>query len=313
MGDRLLLTGAAGFIGRELHRTLAEKGHRVSILETEESFYRNAHLVHPSFEDVYLIDKEGKLPSIPGFSFVVHCGAISDTRETDYARLHLMNVEHTKRLLQCANLNRFIFFSSAGVYGDSAECHPTRSALRPQTAYALSKLVAEHHIQKCNEFLFGSSKACIVRPFNVYGLGELTKKPESRSLVYRMCDPSDKLHRPPDRCGNLGRGGFAAHSHSARRDFIDVRDVCDAINTLIERWGSWKHTVFNIGTGVSTSVSELARYADLNLINGTNPYSVRTYQMETRAAFDEDSPQLVPTELLSDLHSSVTYMKERLK
>ena len=165
-----------------------------------------------------------------------------------------INVNGTINLLDaCHNnqVNNFIFASSASVYGDVKEL-PIRetSTLAPISSYGISKMHAEEQIltyQKGKKI----NNSIILRIFNVYGDGQ---SPEADIITQFVRRLSRGL--PPIIYGNGTR----------TRDFISVDDVVDGILLSIhsiERKDKNKifssSPIFNLGTGIPTSIKEVAQ------------------------------------------------------
>lgn len=184
MSRRILVTGAAGFIGGHTCRALLEAGYQVTGVDNFDPFYAR------SLKEEGLRELEGR----PGFAFmeadvrdqtamvaaladteaVVHLAARAGVRPSieDPALYASVNVEGTVRLLEAcrqAGVRRFVFGSSSSVYGDDSPI-PFREdapAIRPISPYAATKrageLLAQVHAQ-----LHGIRVAAL-RFFTVYG------------------------------------------------------------------------------------------------------------------------------------------------
>lgn len=301
--SKILLTGAAGFIGREIHRQLADSGYIIDLCENYDEVTRNFSSMDKRYGFIY--DLEMIEPDMMhGYDFVIHCGAVSDTRNTNSELMWEMNYKRAVALASMTALSKrckFIFFSSASVYGNRRcdEClsidDPT--IFDPQTLYSMTKLSAENAIRRMYE---GRSKSLdrddgflIVRPFNVYGPGEYTKSENTRSFVYRVCD-------------SLVSGKkMDVHSLDARRDFIHVDDVALSIVCLVRSWPDTQAVpsrVLNLGTGHAVSILEVLRMFDprvrvsnfngavelpSNFVHQVNPHG-NSYQSTSRAEFRTD-------------------------
>ena len=165
-----------------------------------------------------------------------------------------INVNGTINLLDACYKNQvknFIFASSAAVYGNVKEL-PIKetSALAPISSYGISKKLAEEQVlsyQKGKKI----NNPIILRIFNVYGDGQSPEADVITQFVRRL---SKGL--PPIIYGNGTR----------TRDFISVDDVVDGILLSIhsiERKDKNKifssSPIFNLGTGMPTSIKEVAQ------------------------------------------------------
>ena len=145
-------------------------------------------------------------------------------------------VAHAERL------ERFIHISSSEVYGSSVggamdEDHP----LAPTTPYAAAKCGADRVVHSCVR-TYGLP-AVLVRPFNNFGPAQHLEKLIPRFITSAILGEPLTIH---------GDG-------TAARDWVFVDDTCDAIEAVLAApAGDVVGEAFNVGTGVSTSVAELA-------------------------------------------------------
>ncbi|NLH49877.1 MAG: NAD-dependent epimerase/dehydratase family protein [Myxococcales bacterium] len=170
----ILVTGGAGFIGSHLVRGLLARGERVRILDNLSSGKRaNIAGLDVEFEPADLRDEAAVAAAVRGVDAVYHLAAVVSVPQTvaDPATSHDVNVTGTYRLLENARLagvRRFIFSSSAAVYGDEPSL-PKRetSPLAPRSPYALHKLIGEQYL-KLYADLYGMDTMSF-RYFNVFG------------------------------------------------------------------------------------------------------------------------------------------------
>lgn len=181
--SRVVVTGAAGFIGSHLCERLLADGHEVVGVDSFTDYYdrvrkeRNlrAALAHRSFslEEVD-IASAGINPVLAGASVVFHLAGQPGVRPSwgpHFDRYVHDNIVATQRLLEGlrdVQLERFVFASSSSVYGN-AEVFPTKESTlpRPISPYGMTKLAAEHlafvYMRNFNV------PATALRYFTVYG------------------------------------------------------------------------------------------------------------------------------------------------
>jgi UDP-glucose 4-epimerase len=180
---RVVVTGAAGFVGSHLVERLLADGHEVVGIDSFSDYYDRARKRqnlevargHDNFKLVELDLVDGDVArAIRGATVVFHLAGQPGVRPSwgdHFDRYVQDNIVATQRVLEALRENpvqRFVFASSSSVYGD-AEMFPTKeSALpRPVSPYGMTKLAAEHltFVYMRN---FGLP-ATALRYFTVYG------------------------------------------------------------------------------------------------------------------------------------------------
>jgi len=175
MGERLLVTGATGFIGREVCRRLVEMGTQVRALVrpgTDATAIEDLGVaVHRGdLRDSWTLDGAAR-----GIDLVLHLAVVHRGGAIRRADFWQINSEGTKRLLQESarhRVRRFVYVSTAGVHGDvgagrlAAETDPAR----PRDLYELTKWRGEQAVRRIAHS--DSIESVIVRPSAVYGPGE---------------------------------------------------------------------------------------------------------------------------------------------
>ena len=170
---RILVTGANGFLGREIVRQAAEAG--LSVRATD----RQAACVQPGIEyaPADILEPESLVPLVRGISCVVHAAGLTPAaagRKTEAASFTAVNATGTANVARAAagaGVASFVLISSVSVYGSSGalirnETHPCR----PRGAYAESKLQSE---ERAREIAGASGMSMrILRLATLYGEGD---------------------------------------------------------------------------------------------------------------------------------------------
>lgn len=256
--SRILITGAAGFIGSHLARALLDAGRTVRVLDNFDPFYdvaikrrnldelRRAGGKRFAFLEGDLRDAAVCGRAAAGVDGIVHLAALAGVRPSiqDPVRYMDVNVRGTEILLQATRGRPevpFILGSSSSVYGGNtkvpfAETDPVD---RPVSPYAASKKANE---VQCHAFhhLHGNPVSCM-RFFTVYGPGQ---RPEmaihkfARHILAGLPIPF------------FGDGG-------SRRDYTYVDDIVTGLVAALERARGYE--IYNLGGSATTSLAELVQ------------------------------------------------------
>ncbi len=295
MNELVLVTGGAGFIGQRLCRGLLQHGFRVRVLDNfSDQVHAHRELPADIRGQVELIrgdvrNRADVVQALSGIDVLVHLAAETGTGQSMYKIAHYfdVNVQATALLLdvlqnepvapECRSL---IVASSRAIYGEGAftcslhglvfpgerlnadleaglydpfcpQCRsvlklvatPEQSPFQPLSYYGLSKQIQEQAI-----LMFAQSRGLTgigLRYQNVYGPGQSLKNPYTGILAVFT---------------NLARQAKDIEVYEdglESRDFVFVDDVVAATLRAVEI-RSEKTAAFNVGTGVPTSVMEVA-------------------------------------------------------
>lgn len=253
---KVLLTGAAGFIGSCYLRKLNDIGvNEVFAVDTSPSAHESENLRGKKFTDYLTREallsslEKGRLKEV---DLIVHLGACSDTTEMDRAFLKRNNFEYSQALARwaLANGKRFHYASSASVYGDGKNGYrdddASLASFKPLNPYAESKHMFDSWL--IDQKLTG--KVVGFRYFNVFGPNEYHKN-DMRSMVCKAVDQISK-----DGAVKLfatSRSGYG--DGSEERDFVYVKDVNDVMAYFLESPG--RNGIFNVGSGKARTFKDL--------------------------------------------------------
>ncbi len=258
MSGRLLVTGAAGFIGSHVCETLLVRGDEVVGVDNFDPFYpravkeRNLDGLRRTkgFRFVEADILRDALP-LDGVSVVLHLAARPGVRPSleDPASYGETNVTGTVRVLEAARragVRRMVFGSSSSVYGDAtpAPFAEDAAAVWPISPYAASKRAGEL-MAYAFAHLYGMQIACL-RFFTVYG-------PRQR--------PDLAIHR----FTHLIASGQPIRMHgdgSSERDYTYITDCVDGVLAAVEwpagpRRGGGLAEPINIGGGARVRLDHL--------------------------------------------------------
>jgi len=256
--SRVLVTGAAGFVGSHLTQALVERGHHVRALVHYDSrpglgnldllpraLLSEIEVVHGDINDLTFVSR-----SVAGCDTVFHLAALisvahSFTQPQAYLQTNAIGTLNIAQSCLDRGVRRLIHTSTSECYGTAltvpmTEAHPLQ-ALSP---YAASKIAADKVIESfCTSF---GLPAVTVRPFNTYGPRQSARAAIPAILAQLM-----------NGCAELRLGNT-----SATRDFLYVDDsvqgylrAASAEETLVQG------KVIQLCTGEERSIHSVAEIA----------------------------------------------------
>ncbi|ORB66812.1 epimerase [Mycolicibacterium tusciae] len=246
---RIMVTGGAGFVGRELVAMLSEKAEVLvaDLLRYGTPDWLTREDAAFGFQRLDIRDADATCAVVEDFrpDVIVHLAAIHYIPECDGDPSNAVatNVTGTVNLLtSCRPGTRFVFASSGAVYKpDDADHRELESALGPADIYGITKLQGEQYVQ-----IFAAErgiKAAIVRLFNVIGPGE-TNPHLLPAIVAQLREGLASI--------NLGNTW-------PKRDYIDVLDAAGgfAAVALDTNGDGADCEIVNLGSGRQYSVDEI--------------------------------------------------------
>lgn len=243
MARRTLVTGGAGFVGSTVADTLKAAGDDVVAVDDlttgdRANVSRGIELVVAD-----IADHDGLFAALGDrrFDAVVHCASKTKVVESMakpelYRRVIVEGTSEVLRLAAATGARRFVNFSSGGVaYGETPVCATEESPVAPISPYGVHKVAAEALVAA------GPIRAVTLRPANIYGPRQRTDLEGGVIAIFtgRWRAGEPLVVRGPG---------------TAERDYVYVGDVAEAVRAALEHDVTG---VYNIGTGVATSVNAL--------------------------------------------------------
>jgi len=251
---RALVTGGGGFIGSHIVDNLVSAGAGEVVVLDHFSRGRRENLSgalasgRVRIIEADLRSRGDVARAMAGVTHVFHQAAIRITECADDPRVAKdVLIDGTFNVLEAAvkeGVTKVVAASSASVYG-LAEAFPTRESHHPydnRTLYGAAKLFNETLLRSFNDMY--NLDYVALRPFNVYGprmdvYGAYTE------VMIRWMDAIES-GRPPTIFGD----------GTQTMDFVHVSDVARA--NMLAMSSTVTDAVFNVGTGIETSLSQLA-------------------------------------------------------
>ena len=283
---RLLVTGAAGFIGSNFVRywidrhpddhvvaydLLTYAGTRASLADIEDRFvFVQGDIADGDLAERVVRDEE--VDVIVNFAAESH----NSLAVIDPARFFRTNVLGTQTLLDVARsvgIARFHHVSTCEVYGDlpldSDDAFTEEHAYRPRTPYNASKAGADHAVRSYFE-TYGLP-VTITNCSNNYGPYQFPEKVIPLFVTHALDDRPLPLYA----------------STQNRREWLHVADHCRVIELVLERGREGE--TYNVGSGFEASIEELAdrileltgKPADLKMIVPDRPGHDRRYLLDS--------------------------------
>lgn len=248
---KILITGAAGFIGSHIVDKYVEEGHEVYCLDKSDFPDDWDHVQRPGLsKDLKDWSREELISRLSSFDVVNHHAAAIDLRQSleDPCNDAWINIGMTIKLLDCcvkAGVKRFIYASSGGAI-DNSEF--------PESPYGIAKLSSEKYLNFFNKH--HGLETVSLRYSNVYG-------PRQKGGVVSIFIP--KL---------LKNEQITINGGGQLRDFIHVSDVAEVNNLAL----TCDSGIYTISSGTSVSIDLLA--TDLKALCNSNSAIIRNPTIE---------------------------------
>lgn len=240
---RVLVTGGAGLVGSHVVDALAAHGDEVVVIDDLSTGDRANVRAGVDLRVVDISDARALGRAVEGASFdaVVHCAAktkvVQSTEQPELYRRVI--VDGTRNVVDAAlatGAHALVNISTGGaIYGETSQCATEDAELRPLSPYGQLKAEAERLVQRAG------LRAVTLRLANVYGPRQ---RQDLEGGVIAIFLGAWRRH---DALTVYGAG-------TAERDYVYVGDVAEAVGAALD---AAVNGVYNIGTGVATSVNAL--------------------------------------------------------
>lgn len=249
MSNRILITGGLGYVGGRLVEYL-QKSYSLVV----SSRNKPSNTVIHSFSNVEFanhIDLLSPVSFPDDIHTVIHLAALNEidcVNQPDQAIL--VNINHSRQIIENAihkKVRRFIFFSTIHVYGKNMANNDINEFTipRPIHPYAITHRAAEDYVLAANDS--GKMEGIVVRLSNSFGRPLFQSVNRWSLLINDICKQTIR-----DREIRLNSSGMQY------RDFITLSDVVRAVELLVAIPVIKPHRVFNLTSGKSKTVLEMA-------------------------------------------------------
>ena len=281
----IVVTGGAGFIGSNLIKALNDSGTNDILLVDDLTNEKKS----ANIQDLDIREQMGKAEFLKqirkgllknSIKVIFHQGACSDTMASDGAYVLHNNYIYSRNLFEFCVLSnvRFIYASSASVYGSGRVFLEDRRYESALNAYAWSKLMFDNFVRRQPDIPI---QCAGLRYFNVYGPRE-AHKGRMASVAwhfYNQYKANGKV--------NLFSGTDGYSDGEQVRDFVYIEDVIDVNMFLLQNEDI--SGIFNVGTGKAQAFNDVA-LSVINCARGEQNRPLRTLQ----SAVDSGEINYVP-------------------
>ena len=252
---KLIVTGAAGFIGANIVKALNARG--VTDILAVDNLTRAEKMPNlAECEIADYLDKEDFIARVRADEIdadvgaVLHQGACSDTMETDGRYMMENNYRYSLDLLDwCQRFDiPFIYASSASVYGAGRTFSEAREHEKPLNVYGYSKFLFDQVVRR--RLAQRTAQVAGFRYFNVYGPRE-THKGRMASVAFHFYNQYLKDGRV-----RLFEGSDGYGPGEQMRDFVSVEDAVKVNLFFLDH--PEISGIFNVGTGRAQSFNDVA-------------------------------------------------------
>ncbi len=254
-GKKIVVTGGLGFVGHNLVKTLVNE-YQCKVIVVDDCTNSTETMIDPvkgqvEFHKVSVLDTERFFPLLNDANYIFHLACIQiAASSSDPLKDMQVNAQSTLQLLEQVRhgdfptLERIVYTSSCSVYGSTSRLPlDENDATHVLSNYAATKLLGEQYTLIYNRNY--NIPVSVVRYSNVYGYGQSPRNPY---------------------CGVLGK--FVHNALTGQpltvvgdgeqtRDYTFITDAVDA--TILAAVHPMAYgDIFNVGSGIETSVNKLA-------------------------------------------------------
>ncbi|WP_250003221.1 UDP-glucose 4-epimerase GalE [Actinoplanes sp. M2I2] len=264
---KLLVTGGAGYIGSVTSRLLLDAGHEVTVLDNLVTGFREAVAPDATFVEADIADAAQVLTPEAGFDAVLHFAGLIQAGESMLKPEKYWHDNVVKSLafldaVRAAGVSRFIFSSTAAVYGNPVELPITESAVKaPTNTYGATKLTFDQALT--SEAFAHNLAAVSLRYFNVAGayirdaqeIGE-RHDPETHLIPIALQAAAGKREKL-----QLFGDDYPTVDGTCVRDYIHVEDLARAHLLALDAATRGEHRIYNLGNGNGFSNKQVVEVA----------------------------------------------------
>jgi len=241
---KILVTGGAGYIGSVLVNKLIEQGHKVNVIDDLSNGFRENIDKRAIFTEGSILDKDNLNKALEGVEMVYHLAA---------------------KIRVDKKINKFIFASTAAVYGNPDEFPVNEnSKTNPVNVYGATKLEIDNYLE-ANAKNMGISTIC----FRFFNIGGALKTKEGSWLKIKHEGATHLipsiLHSSSKKPLTIFGNDWPTKDGTPTRDFVHVVDLADALIKALNTLEKSGNQIINLGTATGSTVLEVVKTAEKSL------------------------------------------------
>lgn len=259
---RILVAGGAGYIGSNMTAILGRAGYEPIVFDNLSTGHRaavtKAQFIQGNLADYPLLVKtlkEYKIEAVMHFAALIEVGESVEV-PLKYYRNNLSNTQTLLSAMEQTGVEKFIFSSSAAVYGMPDKVPITEdSPTEPVNPYGQTKLAIE---RMCHwQSRAGKLRYASLRYFNAAGAGNGASlgedhRPESHLIPLTILTAMGKRSEI-----EIYGTDYPTPDGTCIRDYIHIEDLCRAHLLALDKLDADSELIYNLGNGKGYSVREV--------------------------------------------------------
>lgn len=286
----ILITGGAGYIGSVVAEYFVSQGHAVCVLDNLSRGYRDAVPLNSNFIEGDISDALDIFDEEKKFDGIIHLAAHSRVEESVqnpalYWKNNVIGTQHLLEFARIRKIPRFVFASTAAVYGVSASSPITEDTPpSPANTYGMTKLTMDMAIESYS-MAYGITGTSL-RFFNVSGSfrGRIERHHPETHLI-----PVATARIQQNKAVKIFGSDYPTRDGTCVRDYIHVVDLARAAELALGRPTDSTYKVFNLGNGNG--------YSNLEVVETIGDLLGVAPRIEYADRRSGDAPELVASSL----------------
>ncbi|MBN1788279.1 MAG: UDP-glucose 4-epimerase GalE [Sedimentisphaerales bacterium] len=259
---KVLVCGGAGYIGSNMTAMLREAGHEPVVYDNLSSGHQKAVKTADFVKgDLADFDMLVKILTYKQIDAVMHFAAFIEVSESvenplEFYRNNVCNTHTLLAAMEKCNIDKFVFSSSAAVYGTPEKTPITEdAATNPINPYGQTKLAVERmcHCQSQT----GRLKYAALRYFNAAGAGADGSLGEDHKLESHLIPLAIEAALGKKDEIKIFGVDYPTDDGTCIRDYIHIEDLCSAHLLALEKLNYENELIYNLGNGKGYSVQQV--------------------------------------------------------